>query len=140
MCSYQSICCCIFLSSILIYCQQPTYKYLPAASQLHLIQCFFFFFWPHPEHMEVPWPGIESDPELQPVLQLRQLWILNPLGWGLRQHQFLTCCATVGIPNLVLSKRVVFIGTGRNSQDTKNAVIGSYWQNLDYAVSWFKVE
>lgn len=39
MCSYQSICCCIFLSSILIHCQQPICKCLAAASQIHLIQC-----------------------------------------------------------------------------------------------------
>ena len=36
---------------------------------------FFFslFFWPHPQHMEVPRSGTESEP------QLRQCWIFNTL-------------------------------------------------------------
>ena len=33
-------------------------------------------------HMKVPGPGIESEPQLQPVPQLRQHWILNPLCWA----------------------------------------------------------
>ena len=37
---------------------------------------FFFHFWPFPRHMEVPWPGIKSKPQLQ------QHWILNPLCWA----------------------------------------------------------
>ena len=32
-----------------------------------------FFFWPHPQHMEVPTPGTESEPQTQ------QLQIPNPL-------------------------------------------------------------
>ena len=28
-----------------------------------------YFLWPHPQHMEVPYPGIESETELQPTLQ-----------------------------------------------------------------------
>ena len=37
-----------------------------------------FFLWPHPWHMEVSGPGIESKPQLWPMLQ--QGYILNPLG------------------------------------------------------------
>ena len=40
-----------------------------------------FFFWPHPHHMEVPEPGIKSEPQLQPMPQLQQCWILN-LRWA----------------------------------------------------------
>ena len=29
----------------------------------------FFFLWPHPQHMEVPRPGIESKLQRQPMLQ-----------------------------------------------------------------------
>ena len=63
---------------------------------------FLFFFFLHPWHMEVPRPGIESEPQLQ------QHWILNPLSQeGGQTHppssnqspcrdntRFLTCCAT----------------------------------------------
>ena len=32
-----------------------------------------FFYWPHPWHVEVssliPWPGIKSEPQLQPMPQ-----------------------------------------------------------------------
>ena len=39
---------------------------------------FYLFIWPHPQHMEVPWPGMKSEPQLQPTPQLWQSWILNP--------------------------------------------------------------
>ena len=39
----------------------------------------FFFFWPHPRHIEVPRPGTKSEPQLGPTPQLWQHWILNPL-------------------------------------------------------------
>ena len=41
----------------------------------------FFLFRPHPWHMEVPRPSTESKPELQPMSQLQQCQILNPLCW-----------------------------------------------------------
>ena len=37
----------------------------------------FFFIRPHPWHMEVSWPGIESEPQLGPMLQLEQCQILE---------------------------------------------------------------
>ena len=41
---------------------------------------FLFWFWGlHTQHMEVPRPGKESEPQLQPVPQWQQYWILNPL-------------------------------------------------------------
>ena len=45
---------------------------------------FLFFviivlFWPHLQHMKVPWLGIKSELHLWPKPQLRQCWILNPL-------------------------------------------------------------
>ena len=39
----------------------------------------FFFSWLHPCRMDIPWPEIESKPQLQPTPQLWQCWILNPL-------------------------------------------------------------
>jgi len=33
-------------------------------------------------HMEVPWLGIESKPQLQPTPQLQQSQILNQLHWA----------------------------------------------------------
>ena len=33
-------------------------------------------------YMEIPQPGIESEMQLQPLPQLWQCWILNPLCWA----------------------------------------------------------
>ena len=38
-----------------------------------------FFFWPHPQHMEVPESVIKSEPQPSPTLQLWECGILNPL-------------------------------------------------------------
>ena len=35
----------------------------------HLRLLFFFLFWPHLQHMEVPKPGMESEPYLSPTPQ-----------------------------------------------------------------------
>ena len=40
---------------------------------------FFLFSWPHPQHTEVPGPGIQSKLQLQPMPWLLQHWILNLL-------------------------------------------------------------
>ena len=37
---------------------------------------------PHPQHMEVPSPGIESKPQLGPTPQLQQRHILNQLCYS----------------------------------------------------------
>ena len=37
------------------------------------------FFWLHPQHVEVPRPGIKPTPQLQPMPPLWQSWIINPL-------------------------------------------------------------
>ena len=49
-------------------------------AKLFKLNLFFllFFFWLPLWHMEVPGPGTESEPELQPMLQLWQSQILNP--------------------------------------------------------------
>ena len=39
----------------------------------------FLFFQPPLWHMEVPRPGSEPEPQLRPLPQLWQHWILNPL-------------------------------------------------------------
>ena len=41
--------------------------------------CFVLFC--HPTAYRVPRPGIRSEPQLQPMPQLRHHWILNPLCW-----------------------------------------------------------
>ena len=43
---------------------------------------FTFFFQLPLQHMEVPWPGTESEPELQPTPQLQQQGIINSLHWA----------------------------------------------------------
>ena len=51
--------------------------------QKHFKKTIFIYLlslWPHPWHMEVPGPGIKSKPQLWPMPQLRQCWILNPLS------------------------------------------------------------
>ena len=69
---------------------------------------FFPFLWPHPQHMEVLRPGIESEPHLPPMPQPWQCWILNPLlqtgGRTCDDSETMagswTCCATVGSPKI----------------------------------------
>ena len=69
---------------------------------------FGFIFWPHSGHMEVPRPGIKSEPQLRPEPQLQQHQILNPLApsQGLNPHHFrdnarsLTLCTTAGTQGL----------------------------------------
>ena len=38
-----------------------------------------FYFWLHPQYVDVPRPGIKPSPQLQPVSQLWQHWTLNLL-------------------------------------------------------------
>ena len=69
---------------------------------------FFPFLWPHPQHMEVIRPGIESEPHLPPTPQPWQCWILNPLlqtgGRTCDDSETMagswTCCAKVGSPKI----------------------------------------
>ena len=56
-----------FLTSV----SPPTCKDLPTQGCL--------FFWPHPQHMDIPRPAIEFEPQLQPRLQLWPCPALNPL-------------------------------------------------------------
>ena len=66
---------------------------------------FFFSFLATLTAHEVPRPRIESELELQPMAQLQQCQLLNPLHQAeikpvppKRQANSLTHCATVGIP------------------------------------------
>ena len=47
-----------------------------------------FFFWPCLQHVEVPGPGIESEPQLWPMLQLQQCWFISP---SLSFESLITC-------------------------------------------------
>ena len=49
---------------------------------LYLVQVFFFFQLLHLWHMEVPRPGTESEPQLQPMPQLERRWIFSPTAPG----------------------------------------------------------
>ena len=57
----------------------PECVFLTSYSFFFFFFLFSFFFWLHPEHVEVPGPGITPMLQLQPVQQLQQLWVLNPL-------------------------------------------------------------
>ena len=61
------------------------------------------------QHIEVPGPGTESEPQLRPTPQVQQHWISNPLHWAVGQTctssvtwatavGFLTHWATAGTP------------------------------------------
>ena len=59
----------------------------------------------HPRHIEVPGPGIKSELHLQPMPQLGQHWILNPLyrvvdqtGNATETSWIINYYATVGTP------------------------------------------
>ena len=63
----------------------------------------------HPQHMDVPGPRMASEPQLQPMPQLLQLWIFNPLCQARDRTcssmvtratavRSLTHCAAAGIP------------------------------------------
>ena len=58
------------LPSFLIFCKTS------------LVFTSFLLFRPYPWHLEVPRPGIKSELQLWPALQLQQHWILNPLLWA----------------------------------------------------------
>ena len=74
-----------------------------------IVFSFFFFFWPNYRY-EVPRPGIRSEPQLWPRLQLQQCQILDPLHWaGIKPESWhcrdatvlvpqWSCCTTVGTP------------------------------------------
>ena len=58
-------------------CSSQSRVPLPAIPAALWNLCFIFFLF-RPRHMEVPGPGIKSEPQLQPMPQLQQHWILNP--------------------------------------------------------------
>ena len=73
---------------------------------------FFLIFWPYLQHMEVPWPGTESEPQLQTMPELQQLWSLAyytglgiepspPQQSKLQQSIPLTHCNTAETPAIV---------------------------------------
>ena len=59
---------------------------------------FFFSFLATPWHIEVPGRGTESQLELQPMPQLWQCWILNPLCRTQDQTHILATTETLPIP------------------------------------------
>ena len=88
---------------------------------------FFFSFFlplPHPGHMGVPGPRMESELQLQPMLQLQKCQILNPLCWARDQThtsaetwtaavRSLTHYTTVGTPGKKLKKSFIEIELGK---------------------------
>ena len=69
----------------------------------HYLFCFFvfFFFWPHPSHMDIPGPGIKC------MLQCQQHQIplthCTGLGWNPHLHSISSCCSW--ILNLLYHRR-----------------------------------
>ena len=59
----------------------------------------FFCFLSHPGHMDAPRPGIESEPQLWPVVPLWPHW-MEPMPLQ-RQYQMLNCHAMVGMSGLL---------------------------------------
>ena len=55
-------------------------------------------FWPCLQHMQVPGPGTESEPQLCPTPQLQQCWILNPLRGA--RDQNLSLCRAAAVRSL----------------------------------------
>ena len=77
----------------------------------------YYYLWMYLWHMEVPRPGIESKPQLQPTAEQQQGQILNPLHQGRardRTHastviwatavRVLTHCIIVGTPEMITVK------------------------------------
>ena len=67
---------------VLIFFLPPSLPFLPPLppSRPPFLSFFLFFIFGCPEAYGVPGPGIRSEPQSQPKLQLRQCqsWILNP--------------------------------------------------------------
>ena len=95
-------------------------KDLPRVSQrISLANWVFFLFlilWLHPQHMEVPRPGIESELPLQTNCSWGNVRSFNPLGhdryWPWTSSLtsaaavgFLTHCTTVGTPGWLTLER-----------------------------------
>ena len=71
---------------------------------LSVVDFFFFFLWPHLQHMKVPRPGIKSELQLRPTphamqdpsyicdlcRSLQQGWILYPMSEGRNRTLILT--------------------------------------------------
>ena len=85
---------------------------------LQTLFTFFIFFWLHPRHMEVPTPGIESEPPQRPRLQLQQHQILSPTAPGQGSnpclHSDLSPCTW--ILNLSHQSGNSYVNSLRNSQ------------------------
>ena len=66
-----------WVSKLSKYCQMsPLHRQLLFKVCLF---CFIFVFWPHPQHVEVPGPGMDPAPQQWPELEQWQRLILNPL-------------------------------------------------------------
>ena len=64
----------------------PPHRYKHLVCIVCVASAFFFFFWPCPQHTEVPRSGAELLPQQGPKSQQWQCWILNPLS-----HQGTPC-------------------------------------------------
>lgn len=60
-------------------------RYLDNLIHLSICFVFFFFLWLHPQFMNVPQPGTESEkqPQLTPQLQQHQILITHSAGMGI---------------------------------------------------------
>lgn len=86
--------------------------------------CVLFVFLPHPWQKEVPGPGVDSQPQLQPMLQPGQSWtLLNPLWWAgdhtcaaQRQVGSLTHCGAELLSSSAFTGPLRFASTTPDSQ------------------------
>ena len=71
---------------------------------------FFFLFWLHSRHMEVPTSGVRIKLKMQPMPQRQQCQICNPLHrirdqtGASTETSWITHCATVGTPDNLFKK------------------------------------
>ena len=105
-----------------------------AACFTHYIDFSFSFLQPHPRHMEVPSPGMESKLELQPTPQLQQQRILNPLCWARDQTSAAT--ETSKIINPLCHSRNFHITVTSNNLPKNDYLVGF---ELNVVITYFQI-
>ena len=106
-----------------LHLKQSSLKKKQKKKKLRLYFCFnLFLLRPHPQHMEVPWPGVKSELHLSAFATATASWdlsvsatsqqqlILNPLSKARDRTRNLTipsqihfCCATTRVPQISFS-------------------------------------
>ena len=116
---------------------------------VHNMLFFFFFQLPHPQHMEVPGPRIESKLQLHPMLQLWQCQIFNLLhqarNWTIPMQWptvgFLTQCATTGTHHDMFLIVPIFTTSRWNhrASSVEFSFLAIFNKRLIYHIDWMQV-